>query len=154
MPTPTYDLIARTTLAATSSSVLFNSIPQTYRDLVLVSTTNGSTNELNIILNGDTGSNYSRIVAYGPSAISFAQTGNTAVLVGVNTTNFVPQITQIMDYSATDKHKTILNRGATSVVAMSAFRWASNSAITTMLLSAGSGNFASGSGFSLYGIVS
>jgi uncharacterized protein YaaQ len=145
--------LASITLQQATASLSFSGIPQNYRDLILVSTANGSSNELNITLNGDSGANYSRLVAYGPSPISFSQTGNTALLIGVNTTNFIPQITQIMDYSASDKHKTALNRGSTSVVAMGAFRWASNAPVTRLEISAGSGTFATGSTFNLYGRI-
>jgi hypothetical protein len=145
--------LASITLQSATSTISFSNIPQGYRDLILVSTANGSSNELNLIFNNDTGANYSRIVAYGPSPISFIQTGNNAMLVGVNTANFIPQITQIADYSATNKHKTAFNRGSTSVVAMGALRWASTNAIITMDISAGSGTFAAGSTFSLYGRI-
>jgi hypothetical protein len=151
--TQTYRPLATVTLGSSASSVTFSSIPATYRDLILIAAANGSSNELNIRFNGDSGANYSRVVAYGPGPTSFAQTGNTSIQTGIGTSNFQASITQIMDYSATDKHKTVLNRGSTSVVAMGASRWANTAAITTLLCSAGSGTFASGSTFSLYGVI-
>jgi hypothetical protein len=65
-------------------------------------------------------------------------------------------ITQIMDYSATDKHKTSLIRGndAGAEVIAHAQRWASTSAVTSVRALITANNFASGSTFSLYGIAS
>jgi len=63
---------------------------------------------------------------------------------------------QIMDYSATDKHKSGLIRFTSTpdqpVTVAQAFRWASTSAITTITLA--DATFTSGSTFALYGIVS
>ena len=60
-----------------------------------------------------------------------------------------------MDYSATDKHKTMLSRGGSSSfgVGMNAGRWANTSAVTSVLVIGQSGlDFAAGSTFYLYGI--
>jgi hypothetical protein len=65
-------------------------------------------------------------------------------------------ITQIMDYSATDKHKTLLSRKNTSsvVVNAQAGRWANTAAITSIVCTVDSGaTFSSGSTFSLYGVI-
>jgi hypothetical protein len=63
-------------------------------------------------------------------------------------------IIQIMDYSATDKHTTVLVRNGTASrgVEMVTGRYASTSAITTVLLFPSTGSFDIGSTFSLYGI--
>jgi hypothetical protein len=60
-----------------------------------------------------------------------------------------------MDYSATDKHKTVLvrsNAASTGVEAI-AQRWASTAAITSILVFPSTGSWAAGGTFSLYGIV-
>jgi hypothetical protein len=59
-----------------------------------------------------------------------------------------------MDYSATDKHKTVLIRHnyTNSIVSMAAGRWASTAAVHTVALTKTSLSFASGSVISLYGI--
>jgi hypothetical protein len=60
---------------------------------------------------------------------------------------------QIMGYSSTSKYKAALERGSNSqVVFMGAHRWASNAAITSLSFTTG-GTFASGSNFSVYGIL-
>jgi hypothetical protein len=61
-----------------------------------------------------------------------------------------------MDYSATDKHKTVLirqNSVADSAFAMGA-RWANTAAITSIQLSLGAATFSTGTTFALYGIAS
>lgn len=61
-----------------------------------------------------------------------------------------------LDYSTTDKHKSILIRSDASSIGsvMLANRWASTNAITTIaLLFLGGSTFAAGTTFALYGIV-
>jgi hypothetical protein len=64
-------------------------------------------------------------------------------------------IAQVMDFSATDKHKTYISRenmGAGQVVAWSG-RWASTSVVTSVGLACVGFSFNSGSTFSLFGIA-
>jgi len=71
-------------------------------------------------------------------------------------------ISSIMDYSATDKHKTVISRfnrvggDATSAdgTGAVAVRWADTSAITSIVIFPTANTLASGSTFSLYGIAS
>ncbi len=70
--------------------------------------------------------------------------------------NLSDAIAQIMDYSATDKHKTVLVRVGNvgnSEVGANAGRWASTAAITSVRVAPNDGTFSSGSTFNLYGIV-
>jgi hypothetical protein len=164
MPTPTYDLIASTTLAAASASVTFSSIPATYRDLILVlNGESGSALEISYRFNGDTGSNYSWLNAMGfvggTNTFSISENKIVAWLPNnLDANTRFDQITQIMDYSATDKHKTTLNRfggrsSSTGLTSMAAGRWANTAAITSVVIN-GSANFAIGSTFNLYGVIS
>ena len=150
MPTPTYDLIASNVLSSSASSVTFNSIPATYRDLVLV--TSGLNGGFFARLNGDTGANYSRVYMRG---------NGSSALSGAGSENFVrvngwATIFHFLDYSATDKHKPILIRSDTyySLTQADAQRWANTAAINSIELNANGGDFPSGSTFYLYGIVS
>jgi hypothetical protein len=61
-----------------------------------------------------------------------------------------------MDYSATDKHKTVLVRSniPADTVAAHAVRWANTAAITTVGVAAISGTWSAGTTFALYGIAS
>jgi hypothetical protein len=156
--TPTYVLLNQITLAAASSSVDFSNIPQNYGDLVMV--VNASTTSGGAVVfarfNSDSGSNYSAVFmdANGSSASSGTSSGTQARMGvtystrGVNTFHF-------QDYSAVDKHKTILTRflNPANVLGANAVRWASTSSILSISYYPESTTFTVGSTFSLYGIV-
>jgi hypothetical protein len=90
----------------------------------------------------------------GSSASSSSGT-TTALSNWVAKTTVSSVIFQIMDYSATDKHKTILYRyDRDTLTRADASRWANTSAITTIEWDIQGQTFAAGSTFSLYGIVS
>ena len=161
MPTKTYKALANVTLGAAASSVTFSSIPATYRDLIIVSNTDNTIQaDYHLRLNGDTGSNYNSVRAQGngTAAFSGAQTDTTFIRIngsGDLMTDFSNSaIIQIMDYSATDKHTTVLVRNGTASrrVEMVTGSYASTSAITTVLLFPSTCIFDIGSTFSLYGI--
>jgi hypothetical protein len=160
-----YIPLANLTLATSVNSVLFSSIPGTYRDLVLVfvgKSTNGAGNDiLSIQINGDTGSNYTwvRMNGDGSATDSFSQTSTVAgvVLIGNNSSPLPNAIYQFMDYSATDKHKTFLGRGndSSTQVSATASRWANTAALTSIRVFPNSGsNYSVGSTFNLFGIAS
>jgi hypothetical protein len=167
MPTPTYDLIASTTLAASTSSVVFGSLPQTYRDLILVMNGSPSTNDyptLSSLLNGDSGANYSRIRMNGTGSGSggaAATSGLTGLQlgsltgIGSSTTSRSHVIANLIDYSATDKQKTALARfsQAGSSVSMVAGRWANTAAINSIRVFTGNNDFGTGTVMSLYGVI-
>lgn len=154
MPTPTYTPLATVTLGTTATSVTFSSIPATYRDLIFVfdGASSGATFG-RIQFNGDTGSNYSNV--YIKNNGSQTITGDNIFFAELQTTRN-NSINQIMDYSATDKHKAVLHRSnaPTAHVIANAARWANTAAITSIRVFLGGGNFTTGSRFDLYGIVS
>jgi hypothetical protein len=168
MPTPTYDLITTTTLAADTSQVVFASLPQTYRDLILVSSVAQISNtNHNMRLNGDAGSNYIFIQMMGLGGSTSSNSGTlnyfspfTNSNPSTNVGTPVMGVTEFLDYSATDKHKTMLltnssqATGAGPMTSKTVYRWVTTAAITTIVAYAASGNIAAGSTFSLYGIVS
>lgn len=158
--TPTYVLLNQITLAAASSSVTLSNIPQNYGDLVLVLQGTASTSAgLPMRFNGDTGSNYANVVAYGTGSGTSAEasSGTTSLEIGYFTTNPAMCAAQFMDYSAIDKHKTVLIRygssAASNIAAMRAGRWASTAALTSVTLSTTTGTYSSGTTFYLYGLV-
>ena len=160
MASPTYDLLDSTTLASSASSVTFSSISQDYRDLVLVCNPVLSPGYNPVVrFNGDTGANYPlvKMRGNGSAAQSEAVTSDTYLDIAAYVSGTSLIVTQIMDYSATDKHKTVLNRGnnaALSVQALAA-RWANTSAISSILIyEVNATNFGVGSSFHLYGIAS
>lgn len=163
MPTPTYDLIDSQVLSTSAASVTFSSIPATYRDLVLVGETlHATTTENNTLqFNSDTGSNYSNIYAYGTGSTTGSSAQTLAYIrvdfaTEMSTTNKNLFVVNVMDYSATDKHKTTIGRSNNSAVAveMTAGRWANTAAINTIRIAPRSGSYAAGSTFYLYGIAS
>ena len=161
MPTPTYVALANLTLGSSASSVTFSSIPNTYRDLVLVfqgTTNGGGAMGLGARFNSDTGSNYSNVFMAGDGSSASSGSGTSDRMdIGFVSGTRGNTLFNIMDYSATDKHKTSLaryNNSAVQTVAR-AYRWANTNAITSINLYNSSGNsetFASGSSFALYGI--
>ncbi len=162
MPTTTYTPLATVTLGSSASSVTFSSIPATYRDLILVHNGTSSNSDVNTILarlNADSGSNFFQVAMTGDGSAtsSFTFTG-TGISAGLTRSAQVSvNITQIMDYSATDKHKTALSRHNNSAQALraAATRWANTAAVSSIVLVIDSGaTFSSGTIFSLYGIVS
>ena len=161
MPTPTYVALATTTLGASASSVTFSSIPTSgYRDLVLIveAKISGSAG-LRLRLNNDSGSNYNQVVMRnnGASTLSTSYSGETAFYpsdVGLSVDVPFNYICQINDYSATDKHKSLLIRTNTnaSTVEAHALRWASTTAVNEVNVFLSSQNYRAGSTFSLFGI--
>jgi hypothetical protein len=146
------------------SVITFSSIPQTYRDLMLIIATTASQNSgSGIQFNGDTNytSNYSRVAMTGNGSTtgSFTNSGSSNPAGNHDMGALRPNgnlIAQILDYSATDKHKTILSRtnGAGNDVFAIALRWASTSAVTQMVITDDSGNgLLSGTTLYLYGIA-
>lgn len=170
MPTPTYVPLANVTLGATTGSVTFSSISQSYKDLVIVITARQTAsytgNQLKFIYNGDTGTNYSEVTIQGNG--STASSGSDAninfgFLGGTPSANaaaglFGNMVISIFDYSVTNKHKTSLSRSnnANAEVLSVAMRWASTSALNTITIypdtNTGS-SFVAGSSFTLYGIA-
>jgi hypothetical protein len=160
MPQPTYTPLATVTLTSSASSVTFSNIPATYRDLILViSGTATATRNIICRFNGDSGSNYSEVLAFGTgSSLGSSTTALTYLSQGALSTGQSQSTYQIMDYSATDKHKSVLIRQNLPAVEvkMAAGRWASTSALTSIALSlegTGSPAFASGTTFNLFGVI-
>lgn len=166
-PPAAMELIETAVATGFQSNITFSSIPQDYKHLEIrfVSrSTQATTNAgIDIRLNNDSGSNYwnhllegtgTSVVSenYGPSVSAFAQTAGTSIA------NAWPaSVLQILDYTSTGKNKTLRNLNGWSSVEIPRIRllsalWNNTSAVTTVSVSLGSGNFVAGSRFSLYGI--
>jgi hypothetical protein len=166
MPTPTYTLIDSVTLTSSASSVTFSSISATGKgDLVLaVEQTGAGVNAwINVRFNGDSGTNYYGVSMAGSGSSTQSATLTQSYLAvggGVeysDGTNPQQAILQISDFSATDKHKTMLSRSNVAVgsgvgTAAYAGRWANTAAITSVAFV--NRTFAAGSTFFLYQLVS
>jgi hypothetical protein len=131
--------------------VTFSSIPATYRDLVLVTEGTATNASYSLRFNGDSTVNYAivNMRGNGSTAASSAATDDQ-----ISIDQSLPAIVQVLDYSATDKHKSVLSRAnsAANTVWAIAARYASTSSITTINLQNMS-NFGAGSTLSLYGIA-
>jgi len=157
-----YISLANITLSSAQSSVTFGSIPTSVngvalRDLIVVVNGTGTgTMTFGVQFNGDTANNYTYVEMNGNSAGAESSASSLSqALIGRFTTNNGAAIGQIMDYSATDKHKTVLARGgqAGDLVRASASRWANNNAINAVRVVPLSNQFATGTTFALYGIA-
>lgn len=163
MPLPsTMTPIATQTLTASSATVTFSSIPQTYTDLYLViNAATGAYTDNYIRYNSDTGTNYS-YTRYGyNSNATYADRGSSqsSMYFGSTDTTIVNTITHhIMNYSNSTTYKTSLGRngivsganwnGTQTFVCL----WRSTAAINSITLSLSSSTWSTGSSFTLYGI--
>ena len=163
MPSSTYKALANITLGTAASAVTFSSIPSNYRDLIIFGTATGSTTlQGRIRLNGDSGTNYAfiRVSGSGSAASAAGVSSNTFVALSsiaqATTTGALQMNIGVMDYSITDKHKAIISRAgqAANGSEVIANVWANTAAVTSIEVSTSTGNWAIGSTFALYGIVS
>ena len=138
----TYEPLATTTLGSNQTSVTFNSFSG-YTDLVLVANvkaTNGTTGRwFKVVLNSDTGSNYSitYIQGNGSSATSgrYSNRSDGCFMGLTNSTNYIPIIINFENYANATTYKTMISRssavssdGVMSCVGL----WRSTSAITSI----------------------
>ena len=159
----TYEKIATTTLGSAQATVTFSSISGSYTDLVLISnfglTTAGQSCFFTV--NGST-TGYSDTSLYGTgsTAGSVRLTSQTRGLlfdtvVGASTSLQNVVISNFMNYSNTTTYKTILSRGnnPSGSTEATVVLWQNTAAISSISIFTGSGNVASGSTFTLYGIL-
>lgn len=164
----TFEKIASVTLTGTQQTVTFSSIPQTYTDLVLYmapAQNSGTFGQLDCLinLNGDTGSNYSRVYISGNgsavdrSFVPNATAGTAGNITGQTLGKGVATV-NFMNYSSTSIHKTFLVRGsfAPGSSEIDTLIWRNTAAVTSISLKPNqiynTEQFISGSTFSLYGI--
>ncbi len=166
----TYTLISSNVLGSSAASVTFSAIPATYTDLVLRcslrSDVASTLENVTIRYNSDSATNYSltRLRGDGSAASSSASSsanemtffaaadGSTATSnTFSNWELYIPSYTvsqnkPMSSFQVQENNTTAAN---TTVVAT---LWRNTAAITSMLISAQSSNFVSGSSFYLYGI--
>ena len=151
--------LANLTLGSTAASVTFSSISGSYRDLRLVIVGAVASANANYRFNNDSSSTYLWTTLEGNgSAVSSAWNGDT---FGSFANNYIIWFSStqtlvtmdILDYSATDKHKTVMTRANRPDNALNAVivRWPSTAAITTITLNSNA-SWATGSTFALYGV--
>jgi hypothetical protein len=154
-------------------NVEFTSIPATFTHLQIRgigrSEDAGATGDtIRIRVNGDTGSNYSTHALGGDGASAYAaqaaasQTSGYGTAIprnGQTASSFGGTVIEILDYTNTNKYKTIRNLGGSDVngsggnIIFGSTAWLSTSAITSItLFPATATDFAQYSQFALYGI--
>lgn len=164
MPTSTYEPIATYTAPSAQSSYTFTTFSG-YTDLVLIAQVQsdaGGFANFNIRFNSDTGSNYSRVFMYGngTAAGSGKAAASTDTSINLGT---MPTVSQgywniskvnIQNYSNSTTYKTLLNRSdlLNDATYEGVGLWRNTAAITSITLFSSSGNIATGSTFTLYGI--
>jgi hypothetical protein len=159
MAVSAYEVISTQTLGTAASSVTFSSIPQTYTDLVLVVSHDVTADAISgVQFNGDTASNYSASYVWGNGTNAYSGRETSAAsafaFYAAAASGFATAIIQVMNYSNATTYKTLLSREADASVESMAVAglWRSTAAITSMVLLRRSGNFATDSTFTLYGI--
>jgi len=158
----TYEKIATTTLGSAAASTTFSSISGSYTDLVVVSNIIGAgTGYPSYRFNSDTGTNYSFTQVYGNgTTVGSDRAPNYASIIipfpdRYTTSAGYMGIANIQNYSNTTTYKTLLGRsgnagsGTTATVGL----WRNTAAITSITITAVDANFASGSTFTIYGIL-
>ena len=171
------EAIATQYLEADAASVTFSGIPATYEHLQLRINSKSDRayqwDPLDVVLNSDTGANYSyhKMEGAGSATAAGGSTGLTAVLTIWGTTgspsaaSYGTTVMDILDYANTNKNTTIqcLNGslGYTTAgvfspgVSMTSGLWASTAAVTSIAITVRNGtNFVRGSEFTLYGLNS
>lgn len=166
-PQGAYESISTVTVGAGgSASISFSSIPSTYKHLqirAIARITNADKN-LNISINGDTTStNYSAHVLYGDGAAAtstyYANNQQVSwIPSSAQTANvFGGSVIDILDYTSTNKYKTIrslscYDENGAGFIWFESNLWRNTAAITAITLSNPYYNIAQYSHFALYGI--
>lgn len=150
-----------TTLTANATSVTFSSIPNIYKDLmVVVSGRVGDYDWIAMQFNDDASNNYGYTFMYGDGSNKVATNNSSSsawfgrMSPGANYKSI--SIGHIIDYSANDKMKVVLGRGNSpdDLTTVIASRWGSTNVINKIkVITHGSENLLAGMTLSLYGIV-
>lgn len=163
MGTPTYEPIATTTLTSAAASITFSGIANTWTDLRLVLTYAGETGNVAayIRLNGDSGSNYSFtwLAGNGSSAASGGSTNQTYIgNAYAYASATVPALYEmdIQSYAAAIYKSCLINhssdRNGAGAKELHAATYRSTSAITSLTAFTSSGNFATGTKATIWGL--
>jgi len=167
-----YESIATLTASGGESFLSFTSIPSTYSSIQLRGIGRFSTavhaNFVSIKLNNDTAANYvwHRIWSDGGTAFAGATTASTFMPIGRATGSsaassiYGAAVCDILDYSSTNKNKTIRALGGTAstnstnqnIIQFSSGLWLNTAAVNRVDVYPDSGTWSTGTTFALYGI--
>jgi hypothetical protein len=166
-----YDSIATGIGTGSNDTITFSSIPSTYKHLqIRWMSRSGRLIDFDTIrgkFNSDSGTNYTefhKLTGNGSTvSSSVGTTSNTNFLVGTNsgisisTANYGTGITEILDYTNTNKYKTIrtitgIDQNGSGEMSLVSGLWMSTAAISSITIETVTGNFGTGTSFALYGI--
>jgi hypothetical protein len=161
-----YESIATITPYTTTSTVVFSSIPSTYKHLQIRWFARGSSLAgLYWTFNGDNGANYARhrLSGDGGTASSSGLASQNQIYTVASwgipnaTSTFAGGVYDILDYQNTNKYKTMRGlAGQNSVtsggVEVVSGLWMSSSAINSITISPNTGTIQANSHWALYGI--
>jgi hypothetical protein len=165
--TSSYESIATVTVGSGGQSTIsFTSIPSTFKHLqIRASFATGETyGQMVGTFNSDTGSNYSRHFLYGTGAAAgsagYSSVANWNAGYGATITTYpVASVIDILDYTNTNKYKTVRTltgqdvNGSGGNIYMYSNAWLNTAAITRIdLTNASAINFAQYTSVALYGI--
>jgi hypothetical protein len=162
----TYTIIDKATLGSSQSAITFTSIPSTYTDLLVVLSgrLDQNTVGVNLTFNGST-SSYSQRTIYSTGSGAASDTGASSSYIQIygvnastytsntfgNTSLYIPNYTSSNNKSLS-VDATTENNAAGAFMALTAGLWSNSSAITSITLTASSGNLTQHSSAYLYGI--
>jgi hypothetical protein len=161
-----YESIASSTAGSGgSATITFSSIAGTYKHLQVryIAAGTGSA-YLAMNFNSDTGANYTRhrLQGNGSTASADGTTGITEVRLygspGLPVSSiFAPGVIDILDYSNTNKYKTVralagVDNNGSGNIELTSSVWLNTSAITSLTFSVSGGNLTQYSSFALYGV--
>jgi hypothetical protein len=163
-PANDFDSIATVTPYTTTTTVVFSSIPSTYRHLQLRATAaSAAAANMVIRLNGDTGTNYSWHFLEGNGATTSAGGSvSNGYMLGPVTTNtasaYTGIIIDILDYKDTNKNTTVRTlsgvdlNGSSTWLNMFSGAWFNTAAVNSISITVSGTTFAANSHWALYGI--
>lgn len=158
----TYEPIATYTIPSAVNNYTFSSIPSTYTDIILIASVknnSGGSRAMQMLLNGDTGTNYSSTTLQGDgsSVVTTRNTG-TAYLdpaITVSGTDFTTCIFNFQSYANSSVYKSILLRVGSPGTNLreNICLWRSTAAINSIKIQlGGTDGYVAGTTFTLYGI--
>jgi hypothetical protein len=170
----TYTLISSTTLASANGTVTISSIPSTYSDLIIaISARMGSGSgtspyPVNITINGDGASNYSRTPLFTETGVVYSlrtsnaanvlvekalagpdQTANSFSNIQVYLPGYTSSSSKPFFISAGNSHALAQNDGRNGIHAC---LWRNSATISSITFATGGNTMAAGSSFYVYGI--
>ena len=171
--TNSYESIATVTVGSGgSANVEFTSIPSTFKHLQIRAigkaiNTTAIAKDILLQFNSDTGNNYSRHLLAGDGSTAYAGAGTSTnhITIGTFPDNnfgasfFAPFVTDILDYTDTNKYTTVRSLGGYEVndatysgVRYLSGNWRNTNAITSIKIYIDDRNIDQYSSFALYGI--